>query len=1629
MNKPLKFGSEKRWLATTDRFSFLPGDGEMAGRIRAFNWSSTPLGPITRWSAALRTTLRIILANGFPHILWWGPHYIQFYNDAYIPVLGTKHPDIALGQSVTECWPEIWHVIGPLIERPFRGGPPAYNEDLQLEIERHGFREESHFTIAYSPVPDETAPGGIGGVLGTIHEITGKVIGERRTEALRHLAARLGDAKTEREACATAAQVLAEHDKDMPFVLLYLIDHERRQAELAGWTGVTPGQDISKGVINLNLEQDSGWPIVAALKLEKMQVVDRLADRFATVPPGPWSDAPNTAVVVPIASTKPHEFAGLMIAGVSARLTLDTYYRDFFDLVKTQIASAIANARSYEEERKRAEALAELDRAKTIFFSNISHEFRTPLSLMLGPIEDAINDREDMLGPRQRERISMVQRNGLRLHKLVNTLLDFSRVEAGRIQAIYEPTDLASLTNDLASNFRSACEKAGLSLTIDATPLSEPVYVDHEMWEKVVLNLVSNAFKFTFEGGITITVAADGHNAVLRVSDTGIGIPEKELPLIFDRFHRVEGARGRTHEGTGIGLALVQELVKLHNGSVTVDSVFGHGATFTVRVPFGTAHLPPAHIGGQRQQASTATHADAFVSEALRWLPDGVVQDEFMMPGVARVNSYVSPTQQRMSVLVADDNADMRDYLIRLLKNHFEVRAVANGRAVLEAARANRPDIILSDVMMPGLDGFALLRELRADPELRTIPIILVSARAGEESRIEGLNAGADEYLVKPFSAHELIARVDSQAKLTLVRRQNEELLRQAHTELQSRTADLARFNQMTVGREIRLIELKKEINDLLEQFGEAPRYQLHPDEHDSASVPAAAYRTKFEPCAPLDSILRTERLQERVRPPDYETESHALTALAQSLADSPRMILQTLVDKTLEVLRAGSAGVSLLTKDGKRFYWAAIAGQWSPHRGGGTPRDFGPCGDVLDRNAPLLFTHWERRYPYLAEATPLAEEGLLVPFRVAGKPVGTIWVIAHDANQQFDAEDLRLLESLARFASAAYQVMESLEAIEERRAALNLLEDAVNSQRMAEEANRKLREEIVQRQRVQEALECSEQLLSVEAQALARLNESSWRLWRCQNLREGLSEMLRAVLELLGADKGHAQLLNPNGILTIGAQHGFDREFLEHFREVSAEHDSACGRALKSGQTVIIEDVDADTSYESLRPIAHAESYRAVISTPLIAGDGILQGVLTMYFSSVRHPNDQELRRLDLYIRQASDFIHRCKTEDALRASEAALREQDRLKNEFLALLGHELRNPLAPIYNTSELLSRTIGEQPQVQAGLDVIRRQTKQLTRMVEDLLDVARITQGRITLQRETVELSSVISQGIETVAPLLGEKQHQLSIVSSWRPLHVYGDAARLAQCISNLLSNAAKYTDPGGRIRIETREEGPFAIIEVADNGCGISEALLPRVFELFVQGDQTLDRARGGLGIGLQVVKKLVEMHGGEVSAFSGGTGKGATFQIRLPQVERVLVVAQPEEASSIPPKRIFIVDDNQDAVEALAGLLQLEGHEVQIATSSKEALERMEAFGPEVALLDIGLPEMNGYELLRKLQSSPALQSVRFIAVTGYGQAEDRERARDAGFESHLVKPVSMSALTRALIGPSTSSIAPRL
>lgn len=750
----------------------LVGGGEMGGLILSFDWSKTPLGPVEQWSPTLRMMVSFLLANRFPLLLWWGPHYISIYNDAYRPILGTKHP-WALGRPVNEVWSEIWSVLRPLIDTPFEGGPATWIEDIELHINRHGFLEESHFTIAYSPVPDDAAARGIGGVLATVHEITEKVIGERRIVILRDLGSRASHAKSAEDACAVAAAVLSNHVKDVPFALLYLIDPKGNKVRLAGAAGIASGEAVSP----LQMPMDgpaAPWPVADVLQRQNIVVVDNLAGRFDCVPPGPSGDPPHSAVLVPLHSNKLGELVGFVVAGVSPRLRLDHLYRSFFELMAAQIATSIASAGAYEEERRRAEALAEIDRAKTAFFSNVSHELRTPLTLMLGPLEQALASPTEAL-PQRRDDLVVAHRSGLRLMRLVNTLLDFSRSEAGRVQASYEPVDLATFTAGLVDEFRPVTEKAGLRLMVDCPPLAEPVWVDRDMWEKIVLNLVSNAFKFTLEGVITVRLRAVDGRAVLAVEDSGNGIPDGELPRIFDRFHRVTGARGRTHEGTGIGLALVQELSNLHGGSVEAASTLGTGSTFTVSIPLGTAHLPTDRLRAERSLQSTAVGAQPYIEEALRWLPGGPDRSA----PVEQVDRDIFPEQrlftatdgERATVLVVDDNADMREYITRLLAPHYQVRTAADGEEALASIRQQRPDLLLSDVMMPRLDGLGLVRQIRAEATLADIPIVLLSARAGEEASVEGLEAGADDYLLKPFSSRELLARVTANQKMAKLRR------------------------------------------------------------------------------------------------------------------------------------------------------------------------------------------------------------------------------------------------------------------------------------------------------------------------------------------------------------------------------------------------------------------------------------------------------------------------------------------------------------------------------------------------------------------------------------------------------------------------------------------------------------------------------------------------------------------------------------------------------------------------------------------------------------------------------------------------------------------------------------------
>jgi len=590
------------------------------------------------------------------------------------------------------------------------------------------------------------------------------------------------------------------------------------------------------------------------------------------------------------------------------------------------------------------------------------------------------------------------------------------------------------------------------------------------------------------------------------------------------------------------------------------------------------------------------------------------------------------------------------------------------------------------------------------------------------------------------------------------------------------------------------------------------------------------------------------------------------------------------------------------------------------------------------------------------------------------------------------------------------------------RRMSISLTVSPVRDSRGVIIGASKVARDVSERKRAERALRESERRLEAEADALAKLNDLSTRLWRSSSLKEGLDEILGAVIDLLGADKGNIQLLDAEGSkLSIVAQRGFEPDFLEFFGEVSATDDSECSRALRSGQRILIEDVETDDSDAPFRLLAGTAGYRSMISTPLMSADGAALGMVSSHFRLIHRPSEQELRRLDLYLRQASDFIQRCKLEQELQQSEEALRDADRRKDEFLALLAHELRNPLAPIRYTLAANRKSGRTLEQRKRAEEIIERQVTHMSRLLDDLLDVSRITRNTLELKKNLTELTLVVGSAIETARPILDTKHHTLSVDLPKQAVRLEADAVRLAQVFSNLLINAAKYTDPGGHIQLRAAREGQEIVVVVRDDGIGISADMMPRLFGMFAQAEAALGRSEGGLGIGLSLVRGLVTLHGGSVEAHSDGPGCGSEFIVRLPAGTPVEEPADIEVEADAPAAgagmKILVVDDNRDAADACAMLLELSGHHVQTAYTGRRALELAESFRPHALLLDIGLPDLDGYQLAAKVRATPWGRGIALIAATGWGQEEDRRRAFDAGFDHHLTKPIAAETVESLL------------
>lgn len=737
----------------------------MGARIRAFDWAATPLGPVEKWPQSLRTCIRIMLTSRQPIWIGWGKELIKFYNDPYKAIAGGKHPR-ALGSPAAVVWKDIWKDIAPMLQQVMEKNEGIYAESQLLIMERNGYAEETYYTFSYTPIPGDN--GGTAGMICYNVDVTDRVISERQLRTLTQLGKRLTGLQSGHAVIQQLICTLQENPHDFPFALFYTVKDNK--ATLAHTTTLGESAGIVPREISLEANSDLGALLQKAAATRQLQVLENLQERMGAMPKGAWKIAPGKAIILPVVPATAKEPYGFLVAGFNPYRLLDDKYMSFCNLIADQVVSSFADVHVLEEERKRAAALAELDRVKTAFFSNISHEFRTPLTLLLGPIEE--NLKNPGIDAAYKAQLDIAYRNALRMQKLVNTLLDFSRIEAERIEGHFCKVDICTLTADLAGTFRPAVEKAGLQLNVYCDEVPAEVYVDVDMWEKIVLNLVSNAFKYTNKGRIDVRLHMEDHHVLLSVSDTGIGIAADQLNRIFDRFHRIENMQGRSQEGTGIGLAMVKELVKLHQGNITVTSRQGAGSTFTVRIPTGKAHLDASRITGHSPDAAPSIQTNAFLQEALKWVP-GLVE-------IPAGNSHEEqPSEQpAYTVLLADDNADMREYVQRLLAGQFRVVTAVNGEEAFDKMRQYKPDLLLSDIMMPKLDGFALLRQVRSHPDLQHTPVIFLSARAGEESRVDGLEAGADDYLVKPFSSRELLARVEANIRIAKSRIASEQNLR-----------------------------------------------------------------------------------------------------------------------------------------------------------------------------------------------------------------------------------------------------------------------------------------------------------------------------------------------------------------------------------------------------------------------------------------------------------------------------------------------------------------------------------------------------------------------------------------------------------------------------------------------------------------------------------------------------------------------------------------------------------------------------------------------------------------------------------------------------------------------------------
>jgi PAS domain S-box-containing protein len=1497
---------------------FLAGGGEMGERIRTFDWSKTSLGDPEHWPQELKTCVRIMLSSQQPIWIGWGKDLIKLYNDTYIDIVRGKHP-VALGQPASVVWKDIWKDISPLLSKAMEKDEGTYVESQLLIMHRSGFPEETYYTFSYTPVlGDDDKPAGIICYNTTDTE---RIINERSLKTLQQLDS-LVQKKTERDVYVQTAKALEFNKWDFPFALIYKINDEGQTAELVATAGFKEEHLTLPEIVDVTTPTVNTENFCRAI-IENRLVESENNGRWGDLPKGAWDIVPHRFLHVPIKGANKKFPLAILSIGLNPYRQFDDVYKNFIQLTADQISLGVNNAIAYEEERKRAQVLEELDKAKTLFFSNISHEFRTPITLMLGPLEELLNKPDIHLSAYERQHVEVTHRNALRLLKLVNTLLDFSRIESGRHQAQFVPVDLSVYTKSLASNFRSVMEKAGLELIVEEGAIKDLAYIDKQMWEKIVFNLLSNAFKYTLQGSVTVKLNADSQRAFLSIEDTGVGIPAKELPHMFDRFHRIQNTAGRTHEGTGIGLSLVKELVQLHKGDITVESKEGAGTKFTVTIPLGKFHLPPAQVQETSDLADVISNI--YIDEASSFLEDRTGKS---------TSEQKNFDASLPTILIVDDNTDMRQHIESIISTRYNTLTAGNGAEALHVIRQQPPALILSDIMMPVMDGIELLKAVKENREIAHIPVILITARAGEESRIEGYETGADDYMTKPFSANELLSRVKSQLKIAHARQEVEQRLRgflmqapaaiailegpeHAFSLINTRFQELiGRQSEEMLGYSLRQLFPEFEGQGIYEIFSYVYKsgesfaaseffasfiykgnirsgywdFVLYPIKNENGIINELMVHV-IESTAQVEARRKVEANERQFRNVLVQSPSifmllkgpdMLITFANEPLLNSWGRTKDIIGNKLLEVLPElrdqdfprllqqvyetgevyyGNEEKARIIKDGeiKDIYYNFV---YQPIY----DLDNSISGitvmatDVTEQvNARKKIEASEEQFRTLAETLPQL-----------------VWMTDGKGNQQYASgrwiEYTGLISSPENWQKTVhpedYEKMaqiwgHSLETGDIYKIELRL-RNKEGEYRWHYGQGEPIRSEqgeiiswIGNFMDIHDQKVFTEKLESTVRERTAELLEKNTAL---ENSESFLQQLIDSSVEFIMVIDKDFQIINVN------------KRFEEGIGKSSEE---ICGQNLFEFNPKAKDTDEHKAIVRALQgEIVHFDKRRS------IARDDYF---IDTYFIPLKVQN--KIQGVIIMSRDVTDIVH---SEIMLEEKNKALENSNKELESFNYIASHDLQEPLRKIRTFIHLIEKSGFESESSRKYFEKINSSAQRMSDLIQSVLTYSRLSKTGEDFAE--TDLNKILTE-VQTDFELLIKEKN--AIIKSTKLPVIKANALQINQLFSNLISNSLKFSTVKPKITISSKiekgkqvhalanPEQSFVHLQFKDNGIGFPDEFKDKIFNLFQRLHGKSEYS--GTGIGLSIVKKIVEQHKGYISAESKD-GDGATFNIWLP-------------------------------------------------------------------------------------------------------------------------------------------------